>query len=37
MRRETNSWKVVAAATAYLFGLAYLAAFLTYQITRLLT
>ncbi|MGB7196139.1 MAG: ferrous iron transporter B [Collimonas pratensis] len=37
MRRETNSWKVVAAATAYLFGLAYLAAFLTYQITRLLS
>ncbi|WP_211470165.1 ferrous iron transporter B [Collimonas humicola] len=37
MRRETNSWKVVAAAAAYLFGLAYLAAFLTYQITRLLT
>ncbi|AEK60937.1 ferrous iron transporter B [Collimonas fungivorans] len=37
MRRETNSWKIVAVATAYLFGLAYLAAFLTYQITRLLT
>ena len=37
MRRETNSWKIVAIATAYLFGLAYLAAFLTYQITRLLT
>ncbi|MEO6921342.1 MAG: ferrous iron transporter B [Collimonas sp.] len=37
MRRETNSWKIVAFATAYLFGLAYLAAFLTYQITRLLT
>jgi ferrous iron transport protein B len=37
MRRETNSWKIVAIATAYLFGLAYLAAFLTYQIARLLT
>ncbi|MEM4989289.1 ferrous iron transporter B [Collimonas sp. H4R21] len=37
MRRETNSWKIVGAATAYLFGLAYLAAFLTYQITRFLT
>jgi ferrous iron transport protein B len=37
MRRETNSWKIVAVATAYLFGLAYLAAFLTYQITRFLT
>jgi len=37
MRRETNSWKIVAIAAAYLFGLAYLAAFLTYQITRFLT
>ncbi len=37
MRRETNSWKIVAIATAYLFSLAYLAAFLTYQITRFLT
>jgi ferrous iron transport protein B len=37
MRRETNSWKIVAIATAYLFGLAYIAAFLTYQITTLLT
>ncbi|WP_211462665.1 ferrous iron transporter B [Collimonas silvisoli] len=37
MRRETNSWKIVAVASTYLFGLAYLAAFLTYQITKLLT
>ncbi|HWW08072.1 ferrous iron transport protein B [Collimonas sp.] len=37
MRRETNSWKIVAVAAAYLFGLAYLAAFLTYQITKFLT
>lgn len=37
MRRETNSWKTVGVATAYLFGLAYLAAFLTYQIARFLT
>ncbi|SFH79864.1 ferrous iron transport protein B [Collimonas sp. OK307] len=37
MRRETNSWKIVAFATTYLFGLAYLAAFLTYQITKFLT
>ena len=37
MRRETNSWKIVAVDTAYLFRLDYLAAFLTYQITRLLT
>jgi ferrous iron transport protein B len=36
MRRETNSWRMPAVAAAYLFALAYLAAFLTYQIaTRL--
>ncbi|MDR6182788.1 ferrous iron transporter B [Asaia bogorensis] len=33
MRRETRSWKVVAGAAAYLFGLAYLASFLTYHVT----
>ncbi|ENW91251.1 MULTISPECIES: ferrous iron transporter B [Acinetobacter] len=32
VRRETGSWKHVAAMTAYLFGLAYLMSFLTYQI-----
>jgi ferrous iron transport protein B len=32
VRRETGSWKHVAAMTAYLFGLAYLASFVTYQI-----
>jgi len=37
IRRETNSWKQVFVATFYLFGLAYLASFATYQITRLLT
>ena len=32
VRRETGSWKHVAAMTAYLFGLAYLMSFFTYQI-----
>jgi len=32
IRRETNSWKQVAIATGYLFGLAYLASFATYHI-----
>jgi ferrous iron transport protein B len=36
IRRETNSWRTVAIATIYLFGLAYLAAFLTYQIAQAL-
>ena len=37
IRRETNSWKVMAATAGYLFALAYLAAFATYQIARVLT
>jgi ferrous iron transport protein B len=37
MRRETNSWRTPAAAAAYLFALAYLAALATYQITAALT
>ncbi len=37
IRRETNSWRVVAISTTYLFGLAYLAAFLTYHITKALS
>ncbi len=37
IRRETNSWKIVAIATTYLFGLAYLASFITYHVTRMLT
>ncbi|QOK98906.1 ferrous iron transport protein B (plasmid) [Ralstonia pseudosolanacearum] len=37
IRRETNSWKVMAATAGYLFVLAYLAAFATYQIARVLT
>ena len=32
VRRETGSWKHVAVMTAYLFGLAYLMSFFTYQI-----
>ncbi|HSB95584.1 MAG TPA: ferrous iron transport protein B [Spongiibacteraceae bacterium] len=37
IRRETNSWKTMAAATVYLFALAYAASFITYQIaSRLL-
>ena len=37
IRRETGSWKTVAAATVYLFGLAYLASYITYHVTRMLT
>jgi ferrous iron transport protein B len=37
IRRETNSWRVVAISAGYLFGLAYLAAFLTYHITKALS
>ncbi|EHH68743.1 ferrous iron transporter B [Gluconobacter morbifer] len=37
MRRETRSMKVVLGAAAYLFGLAYIAAFITYHVTRALT
>ncbi|BAK84400.1 ferrous iron transport protein B [Komagataeibacter medellinensis] len=36
IRRETTSWRVVAVTAGYLFGLAYLAAFLTYHIARAL-
>ena len=34
IRRETNSWKTVGLAAGYLFGLAYLASFVTYQLAR---
>lgn len=37
MHRETNSWGVVATALVYLFGLAYIASFFTYQIAVWLT
>ena len=36
IRRETNSWKVVAIATVYLFALAYAASFITFQIASAL-
>ncbi len=32
IKRETGSWKQVAISTGYLFGLAYLASFATYQV-----
>ncbi len=37
IKRETNSWRVVLGATAYLFALAYLASFITYRIALALT
>lgn len=37
IRRETNSWRTVAVSAGYLFGLAYLASFLTYQIAKALS
>ncbi|HWV63199.1 MAG TPA: ferrous iron transporter B [Oxalicibacterium sp.] len=37
VRRETNSWRTVAVMAGYLFGLAYLASFITYQVTKALT
>jgi ferrous iron transport protein B len=37
IRRETNSWRNVWISAGYLFGLAYLASLLTYQITKALT
>ncbi|MBP1474183.1 ferrous iron transport protein B [Frateuria sp. MAH-13] len=37
IRRETNSWRNVAITAGYLFGLAYLASLLTYQIARALS
>ncbi|MFC4764774.1 ferrous iron transport protein B [Dyella koreensis] len=37
IRRETNSWRNVAITAGYLFGLAYLASLITYQIAKALT
>ena len=37
IRRETNSWKNVGIAAGYLFGLAYLASLITYQVAKVLT
>ncbi|HET7923387.1 MAG TPA: nucleoside recognition domain-containing protein, partial [Rhodanobacteraceae bacterium] len=34
IRRETNSWRYVWITAGYLFGLAYLASLLTYQIAK---
>jgi ferrous iron transport protein B len=36
VRRETNSWKPVMAMAGYMFALAYLGSFATYQISRLI-
>ena len=32
VKRETNSWRYVIIMTGYLFGLAYLASFITYRV-----
>ncbi len=37
IRRETNSWRTTAFTAGYLFALAYLAAFITYSVTRAVT
>jgi len=37
IRRETNSWRNVGISFGYMFVVAYVASFLTYQITSLLT
>ncbi len=37
IKRETNSWKMVGVTAGYLFALAYVFAFLTYQIVSRLT
>ncbi len=37
IRRETASWRTVGIAAGYLFGLAYLASLLTYQLASALT
>lgn len=36
MKRETNGWKIPAIAVIYMFGLAYLAAWVAYRVTPLL-
>ena len=37
IKRETNSWRQMGFATVYLFGLAYVASLLTYQLVSRLT
>ena len=36
MKRETNGWKIPAVALTYMFGLAYLAAWVAYRVTPLI-
>jgi ferrous iron transport protein B len=36
VKRETNSWKPALAMAGYMFALAYLGSFATYQISRML-
>lgn len=36
IKRETNSWKAMAISAGYLFALAYLASFVTYQVAVML-
>ncbi|MBU6468951.1 MAG: ferrous iron transport protein B [Betaproteobacteria bacterium] len=36
VKRETNSWRIPSIMLTYLFGLGYLASFLTYQLTLIL-
>jgi len=35
VKRETGGWKIPAIMLAYLFGLAYIAAFITYKVAML--
>ena len=37
IRRETNSWRNVAISFGYMFGMAYAASFIVYQVARMLT
>jgi ferrous iron transport protein B len=37
VKRETNSWRYPLYMLAYLFGLAYVASFITYRVTLALT
>jgi ferrous iron transport protein B len=37
IRRETNSWRNVAISFGYMFGMAYAASFIVYQLARMLT
>jgi ferrous iron transport protein B len=37
VRRETNTWRYPALMAAYLLGLAYIASFITFQVTTWLS